>query len=180
MKINKRLNTLIYSEYLYLLKTYKSFTDFNHLGLFRSVLENAKLSLTQKIEIRDAAILAFPKFFEFLQLKDPWTFLQLKKLGQHFTVADEKRLWDVVRLNQQKILDKKRIGHKNFGVYSKHNCGYDTCNLNGIMVKQGSLLTEQDMVNRKKYSTFSKSARYKKERKKHYRVIQVDLASDSL
>ena len=92
MKINKRLNTLTHSEYLHLLKVYKSFTDFNSLGLFRSILENAKLSLTQKIEIRDAAILSFPKFFEFLQLKDPWTFIQLKNLGQNFTVADERRL----------------------------------------------------------------------------------------
>lgn len=181
MKLDRQINTLAYSEYLHLLENYKKFTDFNHLGLFRSILENGKLEPTQKLEIRDAAIKKFPRFFEFLQIKDPGTYLKLETLGQDLTVADERRIWDVIYLNQQRILASKRIRHRNFGVYSKHTCGYDTCNLNGIMVKQGSLLTEQEMVSRKKYSTIlTKSEIYKRERREQRLIVQKDLANDAL
>jgi hypothetical protein len=180
MKLGRQINTLTYSEYLHLLENYRKFTDFNHLGLFRSILENGKLEPAQKLEVRDAAIEKFPKFFEFLQIKDPETFLKLETLGQNLTIADERRLWDVIYLNQQRILADKRIRHRNFGVYSKHTCGYDTCNLNGIMIKQGSLLTEREMVSRKKYSVFSKSERYRRERKEQYRTVQNGLADNGL
>lgn len=181
MKLSRQINTLTYSEYLHLLENYKKFTDFNHLGLFRSILENEKLAPTQKFEIRDAAIEKFPKFFEFLQIKDPGTFLKLETLGQNLTAADERRIWDVIYLNQQRILADKRIRHRNFGVYSKHTCGYDTCHLNGIMVKQGSLLTEREMVSRKKYSTIStKSETYKRERREQRQIIQKKLVDDAL
>ena len=179
MKIGRRLNTLSYSEYLPLLKSYSRFTDFNSLGLFRSILENEKLTLEQKVEVRDVAISTFPRFFTFLQVKDPWTFRKLELLGQDFTVADEDRLRDLIALNQQKILADKRIKHRNFGIYSKHSCGYDTCYMNDLMTKQGSLLSEYNMISPlrgpQKYSTFSKSERRKQERKRKHQIIQADL-----
>jgi hypothetical protein len=180
MKIGKKFNTLTHGEYLHLLENYKKFIDFNHLGLFRSIVENHKLSAEQKIEIRNASIGNFPKFFAFLQVKDPWTFIKLKKLGQNLTVADERKLWEEIWFNQQRILANKRIKHRNFGVYSKHSCGYDVCNLNGLMIKQGSLLAEYDMgVRHHRYSTVSKSELYKRERKEQRRVVQQDLANEA-
>ena len=178
MKIGRQLNTLSYGEYLKLLKKHSRFTDFNSLGLFRSILENEKLTLEQKLEIRDKATDIFPKFFVFLQVKDPWTFRKLELLGQDFTVADEDRLRRIIELNQQKILAKKRIKHRNFGIYSKHSCGYDTCFMNNLMTKQNSLLSEYGMASMRadKYSTFSKSERHRQERKKKYQLIQTELA----
>lgn len=180
MKINRQLNTLSYSEYFHLLRSYTRYTDFNSLGLFRSILENEKLTLEQKIAIRYASISTFPKFFIFLQVKDPWTYQKLTLLGQDFTAADEDRLRDIIELNQQRILADKRIKHRNFGIYSKHSCGYDTCHMNGLMIKQGSLLSEYNMVTPsrrpQKYSTFSKAEQRKRARKSKHQIIQADLA----
>ncbi len=178
MKIGRKLNTFSFKEYLHLLKNYTRFTDFNSLGLFRSILENKKLTLEQQLEIRDVATKTFPKFFTFLQVKDPWTFRKLGLLGQDFTVADEDRLRNIIDLNQQKILAKKRIKHRNFGIYAKHSCGYDTCFMNNLMTKQNSLLSEYGMFSMRtdKYSTFSKSERRKQERKRKHQLIQTDLA----
>ncbi|WP_338868762.1 hypothetical protein WBJ53_18365 [Spirosoma sp. SC4-14] len=64
------------------------------------------------------------KTFDFLQLKDPKTFVEVEHLGQELTKGDEQRIWDDVRRNQQRILEGKRITQRNFGEYSKHNCGY--------------------------------------------------------
>jgi len=179
MKVGRQLNTLSYNEYLHLLKNYSRFTDFNSLGLFRSILESENLTLEQKLEVRDMAIHTFPKFFIFLQVKDPWTFRKLELLGQEFTVADEDRLREVIELNQQKILADKRIRHRNFGIYSKHSCGYDTCHLSNLMIKQGSWLAERHIYfqtdQHSKYSVFAKAERYKKERKMKRHLIQEDL-----
>jgi len=179
MKISRQLNTFSYREYIHLLKNHTRYTDFNSLGLFRSILENEELTPKQKIEIRDAAIGTFPKFFVFLQVKDPWTYRKLMLLGQDFTEADENRLRDIIEFNQQKILADKRIKHRNFGIYSKHSCGYDTCYMNGLMIKQNSLLSEYNMVipsrGPQKYSTFSKAERCKKERKSKHQIILTDL-----
>ncbi len=178
MKIGRKLNTLSYKEYLHLLKNYSRFTDFNSLGLFRSILENEKLTLEQQLEIRDAATKTFPKFFTFLQVKDPWTFRKLSLLGQDFTVADEDRLRDIIEVNQQNILAKKRISHRNFGVYSKHCCGYDTCFMDDLMTKQNSFISEYGMpgIGAKNHNAVLKSERRKQERKKKRQLIQTDLA----
>jgi hypothetical protein len=181
MKINRQFNTLSYSEYLHLLKNYSRFTDFNSLGLFRSILENEKLTLERKIEVRDKAIATFPRFFTFLQVKDPWTFERLKLLGQNFTVADERRLWNVIQLNQQKILADKRIRHRNFGTYSKHNCGYDTCHSNRLMIRQGSRLAESEMhfhTDKSHYPLQEKSQLRKRDRKIRGRIIAQRLSEE--
>ena len=52
MKISRQLNTFSYSEYIHLLKNHARYTDFNSLGLFRSILENEKLTAKQKFATR--------------------------------------------------------------------------------------------------------------------------------
>ncbi|AHJ98035.1 hypothetical protein [Hymenobacter swuensis] len=136
MKIDQRLNTLTYQEYNNLLSQRQKYTDLNTLGLFRSILENEKLDLLQKIAIRDQAMAAFHKTFGFLQLKDPVTYFELTTLGQQLTVADEAQRWADIRANQRKILSDKKLRHRNFGTYSKHICWDDTCPLNGVMLQQ--------------------------------------------
>lgn len=181
MKINRQLNTLSYGEYLRLLKNYSRFTDFNSLGLFRSILENERLTIEQKMEVRNMASSTFPRFFTFLQIKDPWTFERLKLLGQDFTVADERRLWEVIQLNQQKILADKRIRHRNFGTYSKHNCGYATCHFNGFMINQGSILAEGEMhfhTDKSHYPLREKSQLRKRDRKAQGKIIAQRLSEE--
>lgn len=169
MKINKRLNTLTYQEYSSLLSQHQKYTDFNTLGLFRSITENEKLDPAQKIAIRDQAVAAFQKTFEFLQLKDPGTYFKLTTLGQQLTVADEAQRWADIRQTQQKILKDKKLQHRNFGTYSKHLCPYDTCPFNGLMVRQGSRLAESEMYfcsDKNSYAQQVKSKRRKSERKR--------------
>lgn len=89
MKVGKQFNTLTYGEYLHLIENYQKFTDFNTLGLFRSIVETTKLSLEQKLELCKVTIAAFPKTFDFLQLKDPMTYFKVSTLGRVLTTADE-------------------------------------------------------------------------------------------
>ncbi len=142
MKIGVKLNQLTYSEYISVLDRYQKYTDFNTLGLYRSILENDKLDLEQKIAVRELAHQKFLKTFEFLQLKDPHTYIQVSALGKTLTRVDERQLWEKVKIQQQKILKDKRIKHRNFGIYSKHDCRYEDCPYNGIMIHQGSRLSE--------------------------------------
>ncbi|RTQ47103.1 hypothetical protein EJV47_19595 [Hymenobacter gummosus] len=145
MKLNRRLNQLTAAEYRHVLTNYRRYTDFNSLGLFRSILENEKLDPAQRLQVRDAAVTAFPKFFEFLQLKDPDTYLQLQALGQEQTAAERQAAWQQVQRNQQQLLADKRLRHRNFGTYAKHECGYADCPLNGLMIRQGSRTTGRGM-----------------------------------
>jgi hypothetical protein len=154
MKIGTKFNRLTYQEYVQIIDRHEKYTDFNTLGLYRSIIENDKLSLSDKIAIRDLAHEKFSKTFEFLQLKDPYVYLQVSTLGRELTVADEQQLWQDIRHNQEKILKAKRIKHRNFGDYSKHNCGYENCPYNGIMIRQGSWLAESnigDLSSRESY-----------------------------
>lgn len=166
MKIGQKYNTLKVKEYFFYIDNHKKYTDFNTLGLYRSIIENKKLSLDEKLTVREYAHKTFRETFDFLQLKDPKTYVEVEYLGQKLTKGDEKKIWDDVRRNQQSILAGKRIRHRNFGEYSKHNCGYDTCIWNGIMIRQGSWLTESNMhfdSDKNKYAVKDKSDRRKAE-----------------
>ena len=140
MKIGKQFNQLTKKEYLFYIDNHKKYTDFNTLGLYRSLCENEKLTLTEKLEVREYAHQHFQKTFDFLQVKDPATYFEVATLGQDLTWAEEIAFSKRVIANQEKILKEKRINHRNFGVYAKHNCGYEHCPYNGLMVKQGSWL----------------------------------------
>ncbi|MCB2410814.1 hypothetical protein [Hymenobacter lucidus] len=142
MKINQQFNTLSLGEFQYLLEHHRKYTDFNTLGLFRGIVESAKLTLYEKRLLRTQVIAAFSKPYNFLQLKDPVTYLALSTLGEELTVADEKQAWQNIRTNQQRILADKRLRHRNFGTYSKHLCGYENCHLQGLMIRQGSILAD--------------------------------------
>jgi hypothetical protein len=140
MKIGQRFNKLTFKEYFFYIDNYKRCKDFNTLGLYRSILENEKLSLEEKIAVRDYANQFFQKTFEFLQVKDPITFLELSTLGEDLTAADEEQLRNEIQKNQRRILKAKRIRHRSFGIHSRHTCA-ETCVWNGLMVKPNSKLS---------------------------------------
>jgi hypothetical protein len=178
MKIGRKFNQLSKSEYFHFIDNYKKYTDFNTLGMYRSIFENDKLELNDRIELRDYANTIFGKTFDFYQLKDPKTYFDLTTLGKEMTQADESKIWDNIRMNQEKILYKKKIKHRNFGEYSKHNCGYEDCPYNGIMIKQGSRLTESHMwfeSDKNEHAAKEKSDRIKKERKNNHKIIRDEL-----
>jgi len=174
MEIGRKFNKLSKKEYFFYIDNYKKYTDFNTLGLYRSIVENVELDIADKKEVRDYAHKTFRKTFDFLQLKDPNTYFELTTLGKKLTKADESQVWQEIISNQQKILVDKKIKHRNFGEYSKHNCGYETCPMNGLMIKQGSWFTERHMQfnsDNHKYSLKIKSERIKIERKNKKRII---------
>ncbi|QHI34667.1 hypothetical protein IMCC3317_00100 [Kordia antarctica] len=178
MKIGKKFNQLEKNEYFHFIDNFKKYTDFNTLGMYRSICENEKLGLNDRIEIRDYANTIFGKTFDFYQLKDPKTYFDLTTLGKEMTQADERKVWDDIRINQEKILSKKKIKHRNFGEYSKHNCGCEDCPYNGIMIKQGSRFTESHMwfeSDKNEYAAKEKSAKIKKQRKNSRKIISDDL-----
>ena len=174
MKINQQFNTFTKKEYFYYIDHHKRYTNFNTLGLYRSILENKKLNIEDKIEIREYAHKQFLKAFNFLQLKDPLTFFEVSHLGEELTKGDEKWIWEKIKNNQKKILVDKRIKHRSFGVYSKHNCGYKDCVYQGVMIKPGSPLQE-DIIHfdgdKNKYFKKEKSERNKIDRKKGKQII---------
>jgi hypothetical protein len=136
MKIGVKFNQLTYREYISILDRHQKYTDFNQLALYRSITENDKLDLTQKIAIRDLAHQHFFKFFEFLQIKDPGTYIEVSILGGNLTTVDLHRLWEEVIKNQEKILKTKRIKHRNFGVYSIYQQADKNCPFNGAMIRR--------------------------------------------
>lgn len=180
MKIGRRFNELTVEEYCYFIEHYKKYDDFNTLGLYRSIIENDKLELADKIYVRDVANKTFEKTFNFLQLKDPKTYFDLTTLGQELTEGDERKAWDDIRKNQEKILADKRIKYRNFGVYSKHDCGFYNCPCPGVMIKKGSRLEEDIMIfdsDINKYGRKAKSKRVKKDRKREGEIIREELVN---
>jgi|GEM_PF-631639 len=178
MEIGQKFNQMSLKEYFFYIDNYKKYTDFNTLGLYRSIVENEKLSLDEKIEVREYSHKTFKKTFDFLQLKDPKVFVEVSTLERKLTKGDEEKIWSDVRLNQEKILADKRIKYRNFGTYSKHNCGYSDCVWNGLMIRQGSWLSEGNMHftgDKNKYQQKLKSDRRKSERKNEKLIIDKDL-----
>lgn len=174
MEISKPFNQLQKAEYLYFIENHKQYDDFNTLGLYRSLLENELLSLEDLIEIRDFAHSYFQKTFDFLQLKDPLTYFKVTHLGEELTRADELNAWRIIRENQQRILKDKKIKHRNFGTYSKHDCGLEYCHYNGMMVKQGSGMARNCMyfqTDENKDEKINKNKRLKKE-KRNFKQIK--------
>lgn len=168
MKIDRKFNELSKAEYFHFIDRHGDYSDFNTLGLYRSICENENLDLANRLEVRDYANQTFAKTFDFLQLKDPRTYFELVTLGEELTVADEWQLWVDIRKNQERILSDKKIKHRNFGSHSKHNCGHPGCPFDGMMIRQDSWLTQRHMFfdsDRDKMSVKAKSERLKRERK---------------
>lgn len=178
MKIGKKFNQLSKSEYFHYIHNYKKYTDFNTLGMYRSICENEKLDVNDRMEIRDYAHTIFEKTFNFYQLKDPKTYFDLTTLGMELTVADERQIWMTIRNNQQKILSDKKIKHRSFGVYSKHDCGSENCPYNGLMIKKGSRFSEDQMwfqSDKNEDASKEKSLKIMKHRKEKHKIIKEDL-----
>lgn len=135
-KGDRLYNTYSKEKYLELFNGCKKNKEFNTLWFYRSILENENLSTEEKIEIRDLFNSLFYKRYEFLQVKDPETYMSLELLWKNYTVADKEKIWDEIKINQQKILKEKKIKHRNFGNYSRHNCWYKDCPFHWIMIKQ--------------------------------------------
>jgi hypothetical protein len=136
------------------------------------------LCIEQKIELRQYAHHFFRKTFDFLQLKDPKTFVEVSTLGQEFTKGDEEKIWNDIKKNQQKILLEKRIKYRNFGTYSKHICPYDDCVWNRVMIRQGSRLAWSSMSffsDRCNYHKKVKSEMRKSERKSQKQILDNEL-----
>jgi len=126
MEIGQKFNTLCAKEYFFYIDNYKKYSDFNTLGLYRSIAENEKLSLDEKIAIREYAHKTFRNTFEFLQLKDPKTFVVVEYLGQELTKGDERNIWDNIRRNQQKILADKRANTETLDIIQNINAPMTT------------------------------------------------------
>jgi hypothetical protein len=99
------------------------------------------------------------------------------------TIADERQVWQEIKINQQKILADKRIKHRNFGIYSKHNCGYEHCRLNGVMLQNGKskFIWEAEICfssDKNNYGAEEKSKKFKKQRKSKHKIIAEDLILD--
>ncbi|MBF4493493.1 hypothetical protein IR010_13175 [Flavobacterium sp. MR2016-29] len=174
MEIGKQFNLLNVEEYFFYIDNYKKYTNFNTLGLYRSIIENDKLDVQDKIRIRDYANKIFLKTFEFLQIKDPKTFFNVTTIGQELTSGDVEQLWKKIIVQQEKILADKKIKHRNFGVYSKHNCGQEDCIYNGLMLKQGSSFLEMEMhfySDKSKWNKKVKSEKRKLDRKNENQII---------
>ena len=174
MQLAKKFNALSFQEYIQCIDNHKKYKDFNTLGLYRSIVENEKLTLEEKLAVREHAHKFFRKSFDFLPLKDPMTFMKVAYLGEELTKGDEEKIRADISKEQQRILKDKRIKHRNFGIYSKHSCGYDDCIYNGLMIKQGSWLTEDSLhfeSDKNKYQQKVKSDRRKSERKNHKQLI---------
>lgn len=138
MKLEKPFKNYSFGELLHLAANRHRYTNFNSLGFFRAILEHEKLDLDQRLQLREVAKDIFGKQYEFLQVKDPVTFYGLDTLGLELTKGDEQQRWQQIKRNQEAILKAKQIKHRNFGVYSKHTCGYADCPYEGVMFPQGS------------------------------------------
>jgi hypothetical protein len=166
MTIGRKFNTLSVREYMFYIDNHKRYSDFNTLGLYRSIVEHENLTPEEKLEVIQRAHAVFAKTFVFLQLKDPKTYFDIVTLGRELTKGDEQQIWEDIRRNQQKILQDKNIKHRSFGDYSKHNCGDEHCPYNGLMIKQGSTLSEGSMHFRSDKHTRETSAISEKKHRK--------------
>ena len=178
MKIDKKFNQMTLKECINCIENRGKYTDFNTLGLYRSIVENENLTQSEKIELRDHAHTIFQKTFDFLQIKDPKTYIDVCTLGETLTKADEKQWFENVRTYQQRQLKEKKISHRNFGIYSIHDCGYETCPYNGIMIHRGSRLAESNMhfeADKNKWGAVVKSERLKQQRKNENNIVRKEL-----
>lgn len=180
MKIGTKFNKLTYQEYVRIIENHQRYADFNTLGLYRSIVENEKLDLAEKIAVRELVHKHFLKTFEFLQLKDPYTYFAVSTLGQILTIADKRQFWENIKTNQERILKEKRIKHRNFGTYSKHICGYEGCPYDGVMIPNDSHRYKQMPFDSDKnhYLRQLKAERQQVE-KREFRDAQIEL-SDNL
>lgn len=178
MKIGKKFNQLSKSEYFHYIENHKKYTDFNTLGLYRSIEENKNLSLEDQLEVLEFANRYFFKSYEFLQVKAPGTYLGLSTLGHNLTIGEYRQILANMEAFREAFIRRKRPGHRNFGQYSKHDCGIEHCPWNGMMVRQDSWFAEFHMYfdcDKNQWEAKRKSEALKKQRRESHKIIQKEL-----
>ena len=139
-----KYNKFSVKEYTYIIDNQKK-KKLNVLGLYRSILENESLSNDEKIEVREYANTKFNKTYLFYQISHPQLHIDLFMLDNPLNKQEQDKKWDEMVVYQEKTLKAKGIKHRNFGEYSKHLCGIDSCPLNGHMIRAGSFQAETCM-----------------------------------
>ena len=137
MNINQPFNELSATRIREIIQNYKQYKDFNRLGLFRGLIESECLSPEERTSLQKLARKTFDRYFDFLVIKDPdtwWTTLHPNWVENSF--SDRLDRWRKIEHHQRVIIERKGLGHRNFGTYSKHDCGYEDCPLNGVMIKK--------------------------------------------
>ena len=183
MKIDKWFYEMSVEEYIFYIDNHKKYEDFNTLGLYRSITENDNLTLEDQIKVRDYAHRYFKKSFDFLQVKDAYTFFHVSVLGKQLSKEQANNLWNEISENSEKILKKKRIKHRNFGVGSKHECISPNCPLEGMMIQGDSYLTTQNfsqpsMHTLARTNAKAKAKKVKRIRKDEKQIIKKRLEED--
>ena len=120
MKLNRPFNTLTLAEYRALIPRHAAYADFNPLALYRSILENNKLSAADQQAVLALAKQYFPKFYDFLVVKDFNTYAALSRLG--LPPLSPAQQWDYseqLRIQAEKILARKRIRNWRVGTQTK-------------------------------------------------------------
>ena len=108
------------AEYRHYIAHHQKYADFNPLGLYRSILENNKLSEAEKQAVLALAKHYFPKFYDFLLVKDFNTYVALSRLG--LPPLNPAQQWDYnaqLRIQAEKILACKRIHNWRVGTQTK-------------------------------------------------------------
>lgn len=119
MKINKKFNTLSLSEYRHTIENHDKYTDFNLLGLYRSILENPRLDEAGQLEVLTLANRHFQTFYDFLIVKDINTYARLSRLGQApLTDTQAQQYREQLREQALKILAHKKIRNWRVGIYA--------------------------------------------------------------
>ena len=104
----------------------------------------------------------------------------MSTLGQTLSRAEEIQLWDRIKRAQEEILTAKKIKHRSFGIYSKHECGHENCVYDGVMIRTGSYLEECAMLfnsDRNRRGATHRARQRKSDRKEMRRVIDRELDS---
>ncbi len=120
MKLNRPFNTLSLAEYRHIIPRHSKYADFNPLALYRSIVENPKLSTAEKQEVLALANQYFQKFYDFLVVKDLHTYAALSRLG--LPPLSPAQQWDYdeqLRAQAEKILARKRIRNWRVGTVTK-------------------------------------------------------------
>lgn len=119
MKLSKKFNTLSVSEYRDVIKHHKRYTNFNPLGLYRSLIENPKLDTDAQLDILALANEHFGKFYEFLLVKDINLYAKLSRLGKMpLTITQEWQYREQLRQKAQMLLKQKQIRRWRVGIYT--------------------------------------------------------------
>ena len=120
MKLNRPFNTLTLAQYRQIIPQHARYADFNPLALYRSILENNKLSEAEKQVVLALAKHYFPKFYDFLLVKDFNTYAALSRLG--LPPLSPAQQWDYseqLPAQARKILARKRIRNWRVGAETK-------------------------------------------------------------